>query len=361
MTTVHHKLAYQNIGNNKFNNSVVYIVMGFITVERGLFMSAMPLISIIVPVYNVEKYLRRCVNSILKQSYANIEVILVDDGSIDQSGFICDSYKEIDSRVVVIHKENGGLSSARNAGLDKSTGDYIGFIDSDDWIATSMYSDLLNALSSNDNISTTLSSRYTENDDFINQDSYWEEQEIKMKEFFGKVLVSNADCSVCTKLFPREIIGDTRFKYNVLNEDFLFLMEITNRVDKITCTQSINYCWMRRRGSISNEFGRNFLDAAHNSDLLYDWALKNMSDEMEKAAYYRCDKKLNYIIWSPNSYKKLSNKDYTDFLYSLRKEFYHVLGNRYFSLKRKAVLTLTCIFPKMTSTIFRKYVNMKER
>ena len=99
------------------------------------------LISVIVPVYNVEKYLRQCLDSIINQTYRNLEIILVDDGSTDSSGIICDEYAQIDARIKVIHKENGGLSSARNAGLDVCTsgGDFIAFVDSDDWLEPDMY------------------------------------------------------------------------------------------------------------------------------------------------------------------------------------------------------------------------------
>lgn len=100
-------------------------------------------ISIIIPVYNVEKYLRRCIDSVIKQSYKNLEIILVDDGSPDNSGPICDEYAKKDVRIRVIHKANGGLSDARNAGLDIATGEYIGFVDSDDYIAEDMYELLL--------------------------------------------------------------------------------------------------------------------------------------------------------------------------------------------------------------------------
>ncbi|MBA1325633.1 glycosyltransferase [Enterococcus faecium] len=95
--------------------------------------------SIIVPVYKVEKYLRKCVDSILAQTFTDFEVILVDDGSPDNSGKICDEYAEKDNRVRVIHKENGGLSSARNAGIDVARGKYLGFVDSDDYIDEDMY------------------------------------------------------------------------------------------------------------------------------------------------------------------------------------------------------------------------------
>ena len=101
------------------------------------------LISVIVPVYNVEPYLRKCVDSILAQSYSNLEVILVDDGSPDGCGAICDEYAAKDARVRVIHKPNGGVSDARNAGLDIMTGDYVAFVDSDDWVEADMYRTLL--------------------------------------------------------------------------------------------------------------------------------------------------------------------------------------------------------------------------
>lgn len=100
-------------------------------------------ISVIVPVYKSEKYIERCIDSILNQTYKNIELILVDDGSPDNSSEICDRYAEIDSRVLVIHKENGGVSTARNAGLDAATGDYITFVDSDDYIEPVMYENML--------------------------------------------------------------------------------------------------------------------------------------------------------------------------------------------------------------------------
>ena len=105
-----------------------------------------PLISVIVPVYKVEKYLHRCVDSILNQTYRNLEIILVDDGSPDNCGTICDEYAAKDSRIRVIHQENAGVSAARNAGLDACTGEYVAFVDSDDYIMPEMYETMLSAL-----------------------------------------------------------------------------------------------------------------------------------------------------------------------------------------------------------------------
>ena len=102
-------------------------------------------VSIIIPVYNVEAYLDRCLKSIVNQTYENLEIIIVDDGSPDKCPFICDSWQLKDDRIIVIHKENGGLSSARNTGLDIATGDYICFVDSDDYISLDMIETMLDA------------------------------------------------------------------------------------------------------------------------------------------------------------------------------------------------------------------------
>lgn len=110
-------------------------------------------ISVIIPVYKAEEYLERCVDSVLAQTYSNLEIILVDDGSPDDSGLICDRYAEKDSRVIVIHKKNGGVSSARNAGLDVATGEFVAFVDSDDFIAPDMYEKLMVSLSSGSDLS----------------------------------------------------------------------------------------------------------------------------------------------------------------------------------------------------------------
>ena len=104
------------------------------------------LVTVVIPIYNVEKYLDRCINSIVNQTYKNREIILVDDGSPDNCPKICDAWAKKDDRIVVIHKENGGVSSAHNKGLDVATGDYITFVDSDDFIEDDMLSSLFNAI-----------------------------------------------------------------------------------------------------------------------------------------------------------------------------------------------------------------------
>lgn len=113
-------------------------------------MEAQPLITVIVPVYNVEKYLRRCLDSIIRQTYQNLEILCIDDGSIDNSGEICEQYVARDARIKVIHQENQGLSTARNKGLDTATGEYIAFVDSDDYIAADVLEQLYQSAVSSD-------------------------------------------------------------------------------------------------------------------------------------------------------------------------------------------------------------------
>ena len=123
----------------------------------------MPKVSVIVPVYNTEQYLKECVDSLLKQTLTDLEIILIDDGSPDNSAYICDEYAKLDSRVKVIHKENGGLSSARNAALDICKGEYIGFVDSDDFVEPTMFEELYNsAINYNSDISICALSTFSE-------------------------------------------------------------------------------------------------------------------------------------------------------------------------------------------------------
>jgi len=132
-----------------------------------------PLISIIIPVYNAKEYLRRCLDSILRQNYTNIEVLLIDDGSSDGSEAICDEYALLDKRIKVIHQKNTGVSAARNVGLDLAKGDYISFVDSDDWIENDLLETLLNI--SKESGSYIVVSNYTRNNktsNKTNKDSY---------------------------------------------------------------------------------------------------------------------------------------------------------------------------------------------
>ena len=212
------------------------------------------LISVIVPVYNIKEYLRRCVESILHQTYKNIEVLLVDDGSTDGSGDLCDELAKEDSRVRVFHKENGGSSAARNLAIDNAKGTYLGFVDSDDYVAPDMYEKLHEALVGLGNSAENTQSGDPTNDGKrgilrlaqIARDEIAEDGTIlpdicippespttyTAEEFLKEMLLHKGDASMCTKLIHRDLLGNHRFPEGKLNEDFRILVEILSEFDK---------------------------------------------------------------------------------------------------------------------------------
>ena len=185
------------------------------------------LISVIVPVYKVEKYLNQCVESIVNQTYKNLEIILVDDGSPDNCPAMCDDWAKKDNRIFVIHKENGGLSSARNAGLDIARGEYIGFVDSDDFIDSDMYESLLNAMLSEDVDLVCCGRRIVDECGLIQHDCYTHERrsysgiDIVKSLFYG----NEFDEAMWDKLYKRSFFDETRFPIGEVNEDIVLMVK----------------------------------------------------------------------------------------------------------------------------------------
>ncbi|MCR5522214.1 MAG: glycosyltransferase [Clostridia bacterium] len=215
----------------------------------------MDLITVIVPVYKVEKYLRRCVDSILAQTYTNLEIILVDDGSPDNCGKICDEYAENDSRIKVIHQKNGGLSAARNAGLDIATGDYIGFVDSDDYIERDMYESLYISATRNDaDISSCNFIKVDENGNTVKtekQPAFLILDNMKALE----MLQSDYDLNfviVCNKLFKSHLFDNIRFPLNRYYEDNYVIHNLLYNCKVFSTTGSTKYFYVQKNGGIMN-------------------------------------------------------------------------------------------------------------
>lgn len=203
-----------------------------------------PLISIIVPVYNVEKYIHKCINSIIDQTYKNLEVLLIDDGSTDSSSDICDKYEKLDKRVKVIHKKNNGASVARNIGLEVARGIYIAFVDSDDYIDKNMYKDMIEKLLEYDcdlvmcdcyKVSETSKEKFTHDI----RDGFYDKRQL-YKEYYNKLLmkddinypptISNWVC-----LIKKEIIKENNLKYVEgirFSEDLLFGSQVMYYVER---------------------------------------------------------------------------------------------------------------------------------
>ena len=246
-------------------------------------------ISVIVPVYRVEKYLDKCVKSIVNQTYENLEIILVDDGSPDNCPAICDEWAKKDSRIKVIHKENGGLCSARNAGMDIATGDYLGFVDSDDKIESDMYQVLIeNAVSTQADISRC--GIFVDEEDFKNctyVDAEYSEKTVIDKDTFINGLVQGGHVRgvVWNKIYRADIVAKVRFdKNDGASEDILFNDRVSANITSCVCMDEPKYHYIRRLGAITiSEFGYGafsiiramniFLEKYNGNSKLYDSAV----------------------------------------------------------------------------------------
>lgn len=209
-----------------------------------------PLISVIVPVYNVQDYLRECIDSIINQTYENLEIILVDDGSIDDSAKICDEYEIIDNRIKVIHKTNGGVSDARNAGMKLSKGEFIQFIDSDDFIENDMIEVLYNLIKNND-AQIAICNHYvystTQKDcDYDSSITIYNKKD-GLKELMLGVRIWNY---VYDKLFSRKLFDELEFPTDRQFEDIIIMPKLFSRSNNIIFYNYPKYYYRQRKGSI---------------------------------------------------------------------------------------------------------------
>lgn len=214
-----------------------------------------PLVSIIVPVYNVEKYVSGCITSLLMQTYRNLQIILVDDETPDNSGKICDDFAEKDERISVIHKKNGGLSSARNAGIDVANGDYIMFLDSDDYLAENAVEMLVCANKEDDadivqfDFFETDKEYYSFCADVPKNISFTQDK----KEMFEKIYeIGGSAVSACTKLYKSSLFDSFRFKEGILYEDEHMCTHLLPHVNSILYVDAKLYSYVKRNGSIIN-------------------------------------------------------------------------------------------------------------
>lgn len=211
------------------------------------------LISVIVPVYNVEQYVQRCVKSIIEQTYTNLQIILVDDGSTDGSGVKCDELALLDERIETIHKENGGLADARNEGIGHARGEYVGFVDSDDYIEQDMYETLYTSIIMN-------------GADFVSCGYFEEFQDaVSIKRSSPKIKVldkreaymelysrdGSLGCSSCCKLFRSRLFDSVRYEKGILSEDLDLIYRIIDISNIVVCIDAAKYHYVHRENSIT--------------------------------------------------------------------------------------------------------------
>ena len=256
-----------------------------------------PKISIIVPVYKVEKYLHKCIDSILAQTFKDFELILVDDGSPDNCGKICDEYAKRDNRIVVVHKENGGLSSARNAGLDIAIGDYIGFVDSDDYIELDMYDNLYKACIENEaDISIIGVKEVNEKGDILYE-------YLPTSLDFSELLKQSYDWN---KIFKKDLFINNNlfFKDNRCYEDIELIPKLIVKSRKIIGVNKLGYNYLKRASSITSSKDEKILDNLWAYTQIKEYLVRENVDsyyyeEFKKGVRYFKDFYLNILAEYP--------------------------------------------------------------
>ena len=314
------------------------------------------MISVIVPIYKTEEYLNRCVDSILTSTYEDIEVILVDDGSPDNAGKICDEYAEKDARVRVIHKENGGLSSARNAGLAIAKGDYITFVDSDDTIRIDAIEKMLSVATSEGAAIVKMKfKKVFENESTDRETAYNgvpEYKKISNADYIKAICTYRASCSFCDKIFKREVLLGRSFNEERTNEDLLLLATILLESDyDVYELDYEGYFYLSRENSITKtKFGRAITDTVYNSRELVELSEKIRP---EFSVYFKgllLYQSRTFLLLMPKTFIKEKPESYRLAYESVRRNRKYING-AFFAKRDKRFLKAFLLFPALVKKI----------
>jgi len=321
-----------------------------------------PLISIIVPVYNIMDCLEKCVDSCIGQTYKNIEILLVDDGSTDGTGELCDELAKKDNRIRVFHKKNGGSSSARNLGISQAKGEYLGFVDSDDFISPAMYEELINAVTE-----FQVPIAQVSRDEIDEKGNKLPDVCIPPKqaflcesaEFMKELLMHRGDCSFCTKLIKKELFQDKRFPEGKLNEDFYLLLQMLKEIKGIYILPQQYYHVFYRIGSNTrkkdkNDFSRVFMDIVENADVAQEIVEKQYPHLKEVGIRFGLFQRLDYMLHIPVGQMNSGNQFYENVKKYLRKHWIDTLTNSYLTKKNKVYLMLLTVAPKMVRALHQR-------
>ncbi len=312
------------------------------------------LISVIVPVYNIMDCLPKCVDSICNQTYQNLEIILVDDGSDDGTEKLVDELALKDERIRVFHKKNGGSSSARNLAIDHANGKWFGFVDSDDFIDPKMYEHLIKCAKEYQ-VPMVQTSR-DEIDDKGNKlpDVCMPPEETFQCEstaFIRELLLHRGDSSFCTKLTDRNLFERHRFPEGVLNEDFYLLVQMLQEIEGVVIIPEQYYHVYYRIGSNTrkkskNDFSRVYTDIVNNADMMEEIVQDKYPELREEAVRFGLFQRLDYLLHIPLSEMKNENKFYQSIKKYLHRHIYQTVTNPYLTKKNKTYLLLLTIAPK---------------
>lgn len=288
-----------------------------------------PLISVIVPVYNVAEYLPKCVDSILAQTYENLEIILVEDGTKDSSGMICDEYAKKDSRIKVIHKENGGLSSARNAGMDIARGEYFGFVDSDDWIEPETYETLM-ALTLKYDADLVCAGRY-DVDGATGKRTIGlcpkKEESISPMEMLGRVFTwDGCDSAAWDKLYRRHLFDTIRYPLGMYSEDIAIFYKLMEKANRVALCDKPLYNYLHRENSITTaRLSEKTFHYPGHTEIIYPY-IREHHPEIEKQARFLRVRGIAYAMMSIDLAGKAAWKQYDGYYRRQRRELRGHLG-----------------------------------
>ncbi len=324
------------------------------------------LITVIIPVYNKSEYLRTCLDSVLAQSHEELEILLVDDGSTDDSPAICEEYAKKDARVRVIRKENGGASSARNLGIVEAKGDFIGFVDADDWIEPDMYRTLYEYLADNRTFACAqlMSRNFAEDGTLVlapkNADG--SVAVLTEEEYFRQLILHEGDSSFCTKLFRTEFIREFRFKEGHKNEDFELLLRMMPKLSDGVPTLAIVGYNIRlsgesaTRGTYRQQF---YEDMMYNAFTACRIARDHYPEYLEEGKRFRLVQALDFLLHIPIEEMKPENSFYMRIVRFVKSEKHEIAKNRYLNSRQKCYLKLLAASPKRVREIHRKTMKMR--
>lgn len=307
--------------------------------------------SVIVPVYNVDRYLGRCIKSIMQQSYRNLEIILVDDGSTDNSGTICDTFKETDDRIIVIHKENGGLSDARNAGIKMFTGEYVTFIDSDDYVSPDMISLMLTVLKQ--------SSCQIVQCEFVRgkDDTYKFTGNGKYKVYNKRNAFENRGVHVCVwgKLYEKSLIKGRYFPIGKINEDEYYTYKCVYESNRTAIMPDALYYYFQRSNSIMHK-KKTYL----NMDILdaFDERIKYFQDRKEERLVIisRKEKCIREALLYARAKGCIDEKEKREYLKKLFRVEYLKIKKENFSMRERAFLKVYYYFPSVVNILLERKI-----
>lgn len=321
-----------------------------------------PLLSIIVPIYKVEPYLRQCIDSIVLQTYRNLEIILVDDGSPDNCPAICDEYEKTDKRIRVIHKENGGLSDARNAGLDIATGDLIGFVDSDDWLAPDMYEELMQTLlETHADIAICGYIESTGKRELAKKSLAGQRKTYTVEEAFRELLLSGEIMQVMwNKLYRRNLFDDIRFPKGETFEDGAVFFKLFGKCSCIAHTGKVGYYYRKRSESITfTDYNTLVKQIRKNYEHLLSYLTEHYPTLVNETSYY--GKEMDYYVTVKylQAGCDLNSPEYRRLLEMLKRDLPDMLNHPRWSLgkKIKVILVITGFY----TPVRKAYLYFKNR